>query len=213
MKRLPRTTSPFENMMARAGRVFGEGVVHENVVVRIHVVQAVADVVDEVVLDARIVREREVNAVARVADFVAADQIAFAIPLVNAVAAAIGDERGVAVLRAVARCLFRPARWRRQGRLACDAVVENLRAGNFLEIKPWSESAMTLFSIRRAIAGDEDGRVIVRSDRKPEPVMRSPRSVTSSAAIVTTLPVPLPRISAPRSPTSVSGLLMTIGPA
>ena len=45
-------------------------------------------------------------------------------------------------------------------------------------------------------------------NRNPEPVMRSPRSVTSSAAIVTTLPIPLPRISAPVSPMSVSGLLI-----
>ena len=36
----------------RAGRIFREGVVEENVVVRIHVVQAVADVVNEVVFDA-----------------------------------------------------------------------------------------------------------------------------------------------------------------
>ena len=43
--------------------------------------------------------------------------------------------------------------------------------------------------------------------------MRNPLNVTSSAAIVTTLPVPLPRISAPCSPMSVSGLLITIGPA
>ena len=68
--------------------------------------QAVADVVDEIVFDARIVRERKINAVARVADFVAADQIAFAIPLVNSVAAAIGDERGVAVFGAGSNSFF-----------------------------------------------------------------------------------------------------------
>ena len=50
-------------------------------------------------------------------------------------------------------------------------------------------------------------------DCKPEPVMRNPLNVTLSAAIVTTLPLPLPRISAPGSPMSVSGLLITIGPA
>ena len=89
-----------------AGRVFREGVVLENISVRIHVVQAVADVMDEIVFDPRIVRERKINPVARVADLVAADQIAFAIPLMNAVAAAIGDERGVAILGAAVRLPF-----------------------------------------------------------------------------------------------------------
>ena len=72
-----------------AGGIFRERVVFENISVRIHVVQAVADVMDEIVFDARIVRERKINPVARVADFVTANQIAFAIPLVNSVAAAI----------------------------------------------------------------------------------------------------------------------------
>ena len=35
-----------------AGRIFAEGVVLENVAVRIHVMQAVADVMDEIVFDA-----------------------------------------------------------------------------------------------------------------------------------------------------------------
>ena len=89
-----------------AGCIFGEGVVLENVSVRIHVVQPVAGVMDEIVFDARIVRERKINAVARVADLVAANQIAFAIPLMNSVAAAIGDERGVAVFGALADSFF-----------------------------------------------------------------------------------------------------------
>jgi len=69
-------------------------------------VQAVADVVDEIVLYARIVCERKINSVARVADFVATDQIAFAIPLVNSVAAAIGHQRGVTGLGAGSDSFF-----------------------------------------------------------------------------------------------------------
>ena len=42
--------------------------------------------------------------------------------------------------------------------------------------------------------------------------MRRPRTVTLSALMVTTLPLPLPRISAPGWPTRWSGLLMVIGP-
>ena len=90
----------------RAGGVLREGVVLENISVRIHVVQAVANVVDEIIFDPRIVREGKINPVARLADFVPANQIAFAIPLVNAVTAAIGDQRCVAILRAAPDCLF-----------------------------------------------------------------------------------------------------------
>ena len=95
-----------------AGRIFGEGVVEENVVVRIHVVQAVADVVNEVVFDEGIVRERKINAVARLADFVSANGGPVAIPLVDAVAAAIRDQRRVAILRALPDAFFhRLGRW------------------------------------------------------------------------------------------------------
>ena len=89
-----------------AGGVFREGVVLENVVVGIHVVQSVADVMDGVVFDARVIGEGKIDAVARLADVVAANQIAFAVPLVNAVAAAVGDEGGVAVFRALADAFF-----------------------------------------------------------------------------------------------------------
>ena len=50
-------------------------------------------------------------------------------------------------------------------------------------------------------------------NRRPEPMMRNPLTVTSSAEMVTTLPEPLPRISALGPPISVSGFLMMIGPA
>ena len=93
-------------MIAAPAAFSAEGVVLENISVRIHVVQPVTRVMDEIVFDARIVRERKINAVARLADFVAANQIAFAIPLVNAVAASIGDERGVAILAASADVFF-----------------------------------------------------------------------------------------------------------
>ena len=73
MKRLPRTSQILRKHDGGARRIFGEGVVEENVVVRIHVVQAVADVMNEIVFDARIVREGKINAVARLADFVAAN--------------------------------------------------------------------------------------------------------------------------------------------
>ncbi len=89
-----------------AGGVLREGVVLENIAVRIHVVQAVPDVVDEIVFDTGIVCERKINSVARIADFVATDQIAFAIPLVNSVAATIGHQRGVTVLGAGSDSFF-----------------------------------------------------------------------------------------------------------
>src|SRR6266508_1464768 len=63
----------------RASRVFGERVVFKSISVRIHVVQPVTGVLDEIVFDARVVSERNINAVARIADVVAADQISFAI--------------------------------------------------------------------------------------------------------------------------------------
>jgi hypothetical protein len=68
--------------------------------------EAVTDVVDQVVFDARIVGKRKVYAVPRVADFVAADQVSFAIPLVNSVAAAVCNESRVAVFSTLADSLF-----------------------------------------------------------------------------------------------------------
>src|SRR5215469_11303828 len=78
-----------------ASRIFCERVVFKNVSVRIHVMQPVADAVDEIVFDARIVGKRKINSVARVADFVAADQVSFTIPLVNSVATTVCSESGV----------------------------------------------------------------------------------------------------------------------
>jgi hypothetical protein len=52
-------------------------------------VQAVTDMVDEIVFNTGIVRERKINAISRIADFVAAKQIALAIPLVNSVPATV----------------------------------------------------------------------------------------------------------------------------
>src|SRR5206468_2808356 len=53
-----------------ASRVFGECVVFKNISVRIHVVQPVTGVLDQIVFDARVVSERKINAVARIADLV-----------------------------------------------------------------------------------------------------------------------------------------------
>ena len=117
-----------------AGRVFGKRVVLESIAVRIHVVQAVADVMDEIVFDPRIVRERKINAIARVADLVAADHVSFAVPLVNAVAAPIGNERGVAILAAAANCFLHRLICRGQRRLALNAVVENLGTRAFFQV-------------------------------------------------------------------------------
>ena len=60
---------------------------------------------------------------------------------------------------------------------------------------------MTLFSIRARLPVTKTP-ASSSINSKPEPVMRSPLNVTSSAATVTTLPLPLPRISAPGWPIS-----------
>ena len=62
--------------------------------------------VNEIVFHTAVVRERKVNAVTCIADFVTANQIAFAIPLMNAVAAPIRDESGVAIFGALADSFF-----------------------------------------------------------------------------------------------------------
>ena len=99
-----------------------------------------------------------------------------------------------------------------EGRFSLNVVVENLRAGNFLEINAVERIGDDVILDRGAIAGDENGRVIIRqlqagagdAQSAQCDVVRSDRDDVAS---------PLPRISAPRSPTSVSGLLITIGPA
>src|SRR5262245_33786318 len=80
-----------------ASSTFSKGVVFKNICVRIHVMKSVTDAVNKIVFDARVVGKRKINAIARIADFVPADQISFAIPLVNSVAAAVGNKSGVAV--------------------------------------------------------------------------------------------------------------------
>src|SRR5262245_54987760 len=86
--------------------ILSKRVVLKNVSVRIHVVQTVTDVMDDIVFDMRVVGKRKINAIARVADLIAADQISFTIPLMNSVAAAIGDKSGVTILGALADSFF-----------------------------------------------------------------------------------------------------------
>ncbi len=145
-----------------AGGVLREGVVLENISVRIHVVQAVADVVDEIVFDTGIVRERKINSVARIADFVAADQITFAIPLVNSVAAAIGHEHCVAIFRAGSNTLLDRLGGGGQSRFTLDAVVENLRAGKFFEVNAVKRIGDDAIIDLCTIAGYENGGIIIR---------------------------------------------------
>ena len=68
--------------------------------------QSVTRVMDEVVFHAGVVREGEINTVARLADVVSTNQIAFAIPLVNAIAAPVRDEGRVAIFRALPDAFF-----------------------------------------------------------------------------------------------------------
>ena len=81
-------------------------VVLKNVSVRIHIVQTITGVPDQIVFDVRVIGEREIYAVARIADLVSADQNSFTIPLMNSVAAAVRNERGVAIFRALANAFF-----------------------------------------------------------------------------------------------------------
>ena len=115
----------------------------------------------EVVFDARIVREGKINAVARLADVVPANQIALAIPLVNAVAAPVGDERGVAIFRALPDAFFDRLGRRRDRRFSFDAVIENSRAGNFLQINAVQGIGDDVLLDRRAIAGNENRGVVI----------------------------------------------------
>src|SRR5215211_5997935 len=96
----------FRKHDCRAGRVFSERVVFKSISVRIHVVQPIASVLDQIVLDARVVSERKINAVTRIGDLVATDQISFAIPLVNSVAAPICHQGRVAIFGTLADSLF-----------------------------------------------------------------------------------------------------------
>ena len=147
----------------RTGRVVAEDVALETVVVRVHVVQAVADALDVVVAHLGAVDEREVHAVARVADRVARHDVAGRVPDVDAVAALVLVQRRP-----------RTARPRRawptdeNGSIGCrtvsraeDRVALDAHAVGLADVHAVQRIVDAVVDDHGAVAGDVDGRVVL----------------------------------------------------
>ena len=117
--------------------------------------------VNNVGLDAAMVGEGKVDAVACIADVVPANQAALAVPLVDSVAAPVRDQRRIAVLRGLADSFFNGLAGRGQSCLAFDAIIQDLRAGNFLQVNSVQGIIDEAVFDSRAVAGDKNGGVVI----------------------------------------------------